>query len=145
MEEADAIVLWGSNARAAHPIFFHHVLRGVENGARMWVVDPRRTDSARFADTWLGINVGTDIALANGVAREIINAGLENREFVDNATTGYQDFATHVEPWTLERTAEVTGVPTEAIRDLAHSYATAPCAQIMWTLGITEHLSLIHI
>ena len=115
------------------------MLRGVENGASMWVVDPRRTDSARFADTWLGINVGTDIALANGVAREIINAGLENREFVDNATTGYQDFATHVEPWTLERTAEVTGVPTEAIRDLAHSYATAPCAQIMWTLGITEH------
>ena len=121
------------------------MLRGVETGARLWVVDPRRTASARFADTWLGINVGTDIALANGVAREIINAGMENREFVDNATTGYQDFAAYVEPWTLERTSKVTGVPTEAIRDLAHNYATAASAQIMWTLGITEHLSLIHI
>tara|TARA_B100001142_G_scaffold147862_1_gene148761 strand:- start:937 stop:2559 length:1623 start_codon:yes stop_codon:yes gene_type:complete len=139
IEETDAIVLWGSNARAAHPIFFHHLLKGLSNGARMWAVDPRRTDSAKFADVWLGINVGSDIALANGVANEIIHAGLENKEFIANATTGFEDFATHVESWTLERTAGVTGVPVEAIRDLAHGYANAEKAQIMWTLGITEH------
>ena len=139
IEETDAIVLWGSNARAAHPIFFHHLLKGLSNGARMWAVDPRRTDSAKFADVWLGINVGSDIALANGVAHEIIDAGLENKEFIANATTGFEDFAVHVESWTLERTAEVTGVPVEAIRDLAHGYANAEKAQIMWTLGITEH------
>ena len=139
IEETDAIVLWGSNARTAHPIFFHHLLKGLSNGARMWTVDPRRTDSAKFADVWLGINVGSDIALANGVAHEIIDAGLENKEFIANATTGFEDFAAHVESWTLERTAEVTGVPVEAIRDLAHGYANAEKAQIMWTLGITEH------
>jgi len=139
IEETDAIVLWGSNARAAHPIFFHHLLKGLSNGARMWAVDPRRTDSAKFADVWLGINVGSDIALANGVAHEIIDAGLENKEFIANATTGFEDFAVHVESWTLKRTAEVTGVPVEAIRDLAHGYANAEKAQIMWTLGITEH------
>ena len=105
----------------------------------MWAVDPRRTDSAKFADVWLGINVGSDIALANGLAREIIDAGLENKDFINNATTGFDDFITHIEPWTLERTSEITGVPTEAIRDLAHGYATAEKAQIMWTLGITEH------
>ena len=105
----------------------------------MWVVDPRRTTSARFADVWLGLDVGTDIALANGVAREIIDAGLVDDEFVEHATEGFDAFAAHVEPWTLERTAEVTGVPVEAIRDLAHGYATAPTAQLMWTLGITEH------
>ena len=105
----------------------------------MWAVDPRRTTSARFADMWLGLNVGTDIALANGVAREIISADLVNTEFVENATEGYEDLAAHVESWTLERTAEVTGVPAEAIRDLAHGYASASTAQLMWTLGITEH------
>lgn len=139
IEETDAIVLWGSNARTAHPIFFHHLLKGLSNGARMWAVDPRRTDSAKFADVWLGINVGSDIALANGVAHEIIDAGLENKEFIANATTGFEDFAAHVEPWTLKRTSETTGVPVEAIRDLAHGYANAEKAQIMWTLGITEH------
>ncbi len=131
--------MWGSNARAAHPIFFHHLLKGVDAGARMWTVDPRRTTSARFADMWLGLNVGTDIALANGVGREIIHAGLVNTEFVENATEGYEGFAAHVEPWTLGRTAGVTGVPAEAIRDLAHGYASASTAQLIWTLGITEH------
>ena len=46
IEETDAIILWGSNARETHPIFFHHVLKGVHNGARLFVVDPRRTTSA---------------------------------------------------------------------------------------------------
>ena len=105
----------------------------------MWAIDPRRTDSAKFADVWLGIEVGTDIALANGIAREIISSGLENKEFIDNATTGYGEFVNQIEPWDLKRTAEITGVPPEAIRDLAHSYATASTAQILWTLGITEH------
>ncbi len=105
----------------------------------MWTVDPRRTDSAKFADVWLGINVGSDIALANGIAREIVDAGLENNNFIENATTGFDDFVAHIEPWTLKKTSEVTGVPIEAIRDLAHGYATANKAQIAWTLGITEH------
>ena len=131
--------MWGTNARNAHPIFFHHVLKGISNGARSWTVDPRRTGTAKFTDSWLGLDVGTDIALAHGVAREIIHAGLTDDEFIRNATTGYEEFVAFVESWTLERTAEVTGVPTEAIRDLAHGYASAPTAQICWTLGITEH------
>ena len=139
MEETDVILQWGSNARAAHPIFFHHVLQGLRNGARLWVVDPRRSSSAKFADAWLGLNVGTDIALAHGVAREIIAAGLVNREFVDRATTGFEEFAAYIDDWTLEHTEEVTGVPASAIREMAHAYATAPTAQILWTLGITEH------
>ena len=105
----------------------------------MWAIDPRRTASAKFADAWLGLNVGTDIALANGVAREIIHAGLVNDEFVEHATEGFEAFAAFVEPWTLDYTAEITGVPAEAIADLAHGYAQAATAQLMWTLGITEH------
>ena len=139
MEDTDLIVLWGSNARETHPIFFHHVLQGVRNGAKLIVVDPRRTASARFADAWLGLDVGTDIALANTVAREILAAGLENRVFLEQATTGFEEFAASVEPWTLERGAAETGVPAEAIRHLAHSYARAERAQLCWTLGITEH------
>ena len=85
------IVFWGSNARETHPIFFHHVLRGVRNGAKLYVVDPRQTSSARWADGWLGINVGSDIALANAVGREILAAGLENREFVIEQPMGFED------------------------------------------------------
>ncbi len=139
VESADVIVLWGSNAREAHPIFFHHVLKGVHRGAKLFVVDPRRTTSAQWADAWLGLGVGTDIALSNTIAREILAAGLEHREFVARATTNFEAYRASVQPWTLERGAAVTGVPAERIRELAHAYARAPHAQLCWTLGITEH------
>ena len=84
-ESADLIILWGSNARDAHPIFFHHLLKAVHRGAKLYVVDPRRTASAQWADLWLGLDVGTDIPLANAVAREVITAGLVNEEFVARA------------------------------------------------------------
>ena len=71
-EETDLIVLWGSNARETHPIFFHHLLRGVRNGARLYAVDPRRTSSAEWADVWLGLDVGSDIALANALGRDFV-------------------------------------------------------------------------
>ena len=90
-EEADVILLWGSNARETHPIFFHHVLKGIRRGARLYVVDPRRTSSAAWAHGWLGLDVGSDIAHANAVAREIIHADLHHREFIARATTGFEE------------------------------------------------------
>ena len=139
IEETDVILLWGSNAREAHPIFFHHLLKGIDNGATMFAVDPRRTSSAKFADVWLGLEVGSDVAMANTVAREIIAADLHNKDFVAHSTQGFEELKAAVEPYTLERGAELTGVPAEAIREMAHAYATAESAQILWTLGITEH------
>jgi predicted molibdopterin-dependent oxidoreductase YjgC len=139
VENSDLIVLWGSNARAAHPIFFHHVLRALERGAKLIVVDPRRTESAAFGDLWLGIDVGTDIALSNAIAREIIASDLQDHAFVTNATENFEEYAESVAEWTLERGEEVTGVPADVIREVAHTYAQADRAQICWTLGITEH------
>jgi predicted molibdopterin-dependent oxidoreductase YjgC len=85
------------------------------------VVDPRRTSSARWANLWLGLNVGSDISLANAVGREIIAAGLANEKFIRHATSGFEAYKAHVEKYTLERAQGETG------------------AQICWTLGITEH------
>ena len=139
VEETDLIILWGSNARETHPIYFHHVLKGIHNGARMFVVDPRKTSSARWAVRHLPLHVGSDVALANAVAREILDAGLENRSFIENATSGFEEFRRHVEPYTLKAAEKVTGVPAAMIREMAHAYARADRAQICWTLGITEH------
>ena len=105
----------------------------------MYTVDPRRTESAQWADTWLGIDVGSDIALSNTIAREIIHSGLVNESFVAHSTSGFDEYAESVEPWTLERGEQVTGVPASAIAQLAHDYARAESAQLCWTLGITEH------
>jgi predicted molibdopterin-dependent oxidoreductase YjgC len=143
VEETDLLILWGSNARATHPIFFHHVLKAVNRGASLYVVDPRRTGSAEWADTWLGLDVGSDIALANAVAREIIHAGLVDEAFIKRATIGYPEYRASVEQWTLEEGERVTGVPAETIRELAHAYGRAERAILCWTLGITEHVTAV--
>jgi len=77
--------------------------------------------------------------LSNTIAREILAAGLENREFITAATSGFDEYRASVEPWTLERGARETGVPAQVIREIAHTYARAGRAILCWTLGITEH------
>jgi anaerobic selenocysteine-containing dehydrogenase len=133
------ILLWGSNARETHPIFFHHLVKGVRRGAKLYVIDPRRTSSAAWADGWLGLEVGSDIALANAIGREILVAGLANETFIAQATAGFEAYCAGVEPYTLEYAERETGVPASLIRELAHTYAKADRAMICWTLGITEH------
>ncbi len=102
-------------------------------------MDPRRTVSAQWADTWLGLDVGSDVALANAMGREILEAGLENRAFIQKATAGFDSYREAVQKYTLEYAERETGVPGAAIRDVAHAYAKAGKAQLCWTLGITEH------
>ena len=131
--------MWGSNARDAHPIFFHHVLKGMRNGAKLYAVDPRRSSTAKWADAWLGIHVGSDISLANAIANEIIQAGLVDEEFIRRATVDFEVYKETVAKYPLERAERDSGVPKELIRQLAHDYAKADRAQICWTLGITEH------
>jgi predicted molibdopterin-dependent oxidoreductase YjgC len=139
VEETEVILLWGSNARETHPIFFHHLLKAVRRGAQLFVVDPRRTSSAQWADVWLGLDVGSDISLANAMGREIIAAGLANRQFIEHATSRFEEYKAAVEGYTLERAERDTGVPAEWIRQTAHAYARASRAELCWTLGITEH------
>ena len=139
MEEADVVFLWGANARENHPIFFHHVLKAIRRGATLFVVDPRRTTSAQWADAWLGLEVGTDIALANAMAREIIHQGLANDAFIRRATEHFEAYRASVETYTLAYAEEITGVPADVIQRAAETYARADRAMICWTLGITEH------
>src|SRR5207248_8841014 len=110
-EETNVVLLWGSNARETHPIFFHHLLKGLHQGAVMYAIDPRRTSSARWARLWAGLDVGSDVALANAMAREIIAAGLHHREFIEHATSGFDEYRAAVEPYTLAYAERETGVP----------------------------------
>ena len=87
----------------------------------------------------VGLDVGTDIVLANAMGREIIAAGLANQTFISHATTGFDEYRACVEKYTLDYAERETGVPAALIRELAHAYARADRAMICWTLGITEH------
>jgi len=115
------------------------MLKAVNRGAKLYVVDPRRTSSAKWADAWLGLNIGSDIALSNAMAYVIIEEGLADLAFIEHATLNFETFKASVQEYTPERAEALTGVPAEAIRDVARKYARSDRAMICWTLGITEH------
>jgi len=102
LEATDLILLWGSYARETHPVMFLRMLRGIRQGARMVVIDPRRTLSADVAHTHLPIRVGSDNALANAVGHVILAEGLENRDFISRATLNIDDYRRVVERYTPE-------------------------------------------
>lgn len=138
-EHTDVIICWGSNTQECHPIIYNHMRRGVKNGAKMVVIDPRKIDQAKRADKWLPVQVGTDIALANAMAHVIIEEDLYDKEFVERATENFEALRDKVADYTPEHAEEITGVPADDIREVARMYATADKATINWTLGITEH------
>ncbi len=138
-EHTDVIVVWGSNTQEAHPIIYNHMRRGIKNGAKMVLIDPRKLAMENFSEIWLPVNVGTDIALANAIGHVIIEEKLYNALFVKNATLFFEEYRNQVERYTPEFAERITGIPQEKIRATARLYATANRAMMAWTLGITEH------
>ncbi len=139
LENTDVIITWGSNTQECHPIIFNHIRRGIKNGAKMIVIDPRKINQTNLAHKWLPVRVGSDIALANAMGHVIIEEGLHDSSFIKRATAQFEAYKEHVQSYTPEHAEEITGVPAEDIREVARLYATAEKASICWTLGITEH------
>lgn len=138
-ENTDCIITWGSNAQEAHPIIWNYMRRGIKNGAKLVVIDPRKTAMAKTATQFLPVRSGSDIALANAIGHVIIDEGLYNTAFVDRVTGGFEAYKEHVSSYTPEHAEGLTGIPADEIRAVARLYATSPRAVIAWTLGITEH------
>lgn len=136
----DLLLVAGSNTTEAHPVISIRMKRAVRNGAKLIVVDPRKTEIASLATRFLQINIGTDIPLFNAFAHVMIKENLYDREYVESRTEGFDELAKHVEFYTPEYAAEICGVPASEITAVAREYAAASGkAAICYTLGITEH------
>jgi anaerobic selenocysteine-containing dehydrogenase len=128
------ILLWASNVSSTNEegqiaSLFYEQLKG---GAKLVVVDPRRTDLAEKADLWLQLRPGTAQALALGFINIIIRESLYDKAFVEKYTYGFEDLARSVETYTPERVAEITWVPADLIQRAARMYAEAGPAALQW-------------
>lgn len=137
---ADLLLLIGTNATEAHPVIGYKMKQAKRAGAKMIVVDPRRTELAEEADIWLQINPGTDIPLLNGMMHVIIKENLHDKKFIEERTENFEELKKTVEKYTPEYASELTGVPAEDIIAAARLYAQADKAGLFYTLGITEHV-----
>jgi formate dehydrogenase major subunit len=133
---SDLIVMWGSNAVEAHPLAGRRVMQAKKKGTPIIVVDPRFSPTARLADEWIQFNPSTHIALANSMMYWIIKEGLEDKEFIEKRTKGFEDLKKTVEKYA--DVESIHGVPLEKVKDFARKYAKAKAAVIIYCLGITE-------
>jgi anaerobic selenocysteine-containing dehydrogenase len=138
-ERAQTILLWGINPAVTWPAMAARVLAAKARGARLIVVDPRRTGLAGRADHWLGLRPGTDGPLALALAGELIRNGWHDADFVRDWTTGFEQTAPACLAWTPERAQTVTGITADAIRATARQIGQGgPVAWYSWT-GTCHH------
>ncbi len=133
---SDFILVWGSNAVEAHPLAGRRIVQAKKKGIPIMVVDPRYSATARLADEWVQFNPSTHIALINSMMYWIIKEGKHNKEFIEKRTKGFEDLKKTVAKYA--EVEHITGVPTEKVKEMAHKYASAKNAVIIYCLGITE-------
>jgi anaerobic selenocysteine-containing dehydrogenase len=136
---ARCVVVWGCNASKSSPIgLYPQIVKARKNGAKLIVIDPRRTKEAEKADLWLQIRPGTDLALMLGWIRHIIANDLYDHEFVANWTIGFDELKAAVETYTPEKVSEITSLPADLITDAANMYAANSPAVIPFGLGLDK-------
>jgi formate dehydrogenase alpha subunit len=140
IEQADVILITGSNTTENHPVLSSFVKRAVTvKGAKLIVVDPRRIRITRYADKWLRQNLGTDVVWINGLMHVIIKEGLHAKQFIENRTEGFDELQETVEKFTPDTVEQITGIPAQEIIDAARLYANAERGSILYCMGITQH------
>lgn len=126
------IVVWGKNLSANLHHAYNKAARAIDNGSKLIVIDPRKTDLASRADLWLQIRPGSDLALALAMINVIVNENLYDTDFVRDWTVGFDKLEAHVQDYSPEKVSEITWVPAETIRNAARLYATSKPACIQW-------------
>ncbi len=138
--DTDVLFLIGTNTSECHPIIAMQMLRGLERGAKMIVIDPKETDMAKKADIFIQIPVGYNIPLLNALIHHIIENDLFDKEFVENYAVGFDYVKYAVADFTPERVEKETGIPASLVVEAAEMYAKAGAAAICYTMGMTQFI-----
>ncbi|WP_026675421.1 formate dehydrogenase subunit alpha [Alkalihalobacterium bogoriense] len=138
LEHTDCFFMAGSNTAECHPTSIQWLWKARDKGAKMIVVDPRETPTARIADVHLDIRPGTDDTLASGMLHLLIEHGYVDETYVSARCNNFEELKASVEPFTAKYTAEVTGVDIEKIEKAAHIYGRSPRSVVMFARGIEQ-------
>ncbi|MGQ3904750.1 formate dehydrogenase subunit alpha [Mixta calida] len=138
MENSDLLFIFGYNPAESHPIVANWILLAKQKGAKIIVCDPRRSESACFADLHLPLKNGSNIALLNAIGQVIIEEKLHNPLFINARTEGFEEYRKTVAGYTPEAVCDITGLNPADIRKAARLYASAKSASILWGMGVTQ-------
>ena len=140
IEQADLVVIVGSNTAESHPVLATRVKRAHKlHGQKLIVSDLRENEMARRADLHLHARPSTDLVWLSAVARYILDQGLANTAFLSQWTNGLEAYRKSLEPFTLEFAAQTCGIPLDTLKRVAQMVAQAKRMCILWAMGVTQH------
>ncbi|MCJ8319847.1 MAG: formate dehydrogenase subunit alpha [Colwellia sp.] len=139
LKQTEFIMLIGANPTAAHPVTGARIKQKVMKGTPLIVIDPVKTELARFANWHIQLRPGTNVAVLNMMAFYIISEGLVDQSFVDNRTEVYQEYSQAILALNIDELAAISGVDKELVKNAAIAYAKASNAMSFHGLGVTEH------
>ena len=135
----DCMMVIGANPTAAHPVTGAKMKQAAMKGTKLIVIDPREIELAKYADHFLQLRPGTNVALLNMMLYYIIEEDLADNAFIETRTEGYDDFVANIKKLDINAMESITGVAREEVRAAAITYASAPNAMSFHGLGVTEH------
>ncbi|PRQ02601.1 Dimethyl sulfoxide reductase DmsA precursor [Enhygromyxa salina] len=138
-EYARLIWLWGTNTLTSNMHLWPIIQRARKAGAKVVVIDPVRTRTARAADEWVPIRPGTDGALALGIMHVLIREDLIDHDYVARGAVGFEQLAERAREWSLDRVEAITGIPAARIDALARDYGQIKPAAIRINYGLQRH------
>lgn len=139
--DAEVIFVIGSNTTEQHPLIADQIVKAVKGGAKLIVADPRKIQLAKLASLYLSHKAGTDVALINGMLNVIIGEGLLDTDFIENHTEDFDKLKEEVVKFTPQKSSRITGVPAEQIAEAARIYAKSRKSTIIYSMGITQHIT----
>ncbi|MDE1167151.1 MAG: bifunctional nitrate reductase/sulfite reductase flavoprotein subunit alpha [Pseudomonas sp.] len=137
-DHSDLFFVTGANMADCHPILFLRMMDRVKAGARLIVVDPRRSATAEKAGLFLQVRPGTDLALLNGLLHLLWENGHCNREFIERHTEGWAAMPAFLQDYSPAHVAHITGLPEADIRQAAEWIGQAPNWMSCWTMGLNQ-------
>jgi assimilatory nitrate reductase catalytic subunit len=141
LDEADLMVLVGSNAAWCHPVLFQRMLANkLERGARIVVIDPRRTDTAGDADLFLGLKPGTDTALFSGLLVQLTDTGTLDRNYIDRHTSGFEEALARARSIAggVAATALATGLTEQDVAEFFQMFRNTPRVVTLYSQGVNQ-------
>jgi assimilatory nitrate reductase catalytic subunit len=141
LDEADLLVLVGSNAAWCHPVLFQRMVANKhQRGARIVVIDPRRTETAEDADLFLGLKPGTDTALFAGLLVELADAGVLDRDYIERHTSGFEAALVRAREiaGSVAATALATGLSEQDVADFFAMFKTTPRVVTLYSQGVNQ-------
>lgn len=135
----DCILVIGANPTDGHPVTGAKLKQVAMSGRTSIVIDPRRTELAKYATYHLQLRPGTNMAVLNMMLYYIISEGMEDKDFIERRTEGYEEFKQEILAQDMDELERICGVDKKLVRDAAIAYASAPNAMEFHGLGVTEH------